>query len=114
MNTPDSNAAAWFVDRPVADGRGGALAVIDPTSHKRIADISLAGHPESFQRHPNDDRILLNVPDAHQIAIVSRTANRQTAAWPAGRAALELSADSRRREITRGECLQASSARAGL
>ena len=60
----------------------GALAVIDPASRKKIADIPLAGHPETFQLHPGDDRIFVNVPDAHQIAVVSRSSNKQTATWP--------------------------------
>lgn len=62
----------------------GALAVIDPATRKRIADIPLKGHPESFQLHPNDDRIFVNVPDAHQIAVVSRSANRQSGTWATG------------------------------
>jgi YVTN family beta-propeller protein len=63
---------------------GGALAVIDPATRKRIADIPLEGHPESFQLHPNDERIFVNVPDAQQIAVVSRTENRQIATWATG------------------------------
>jgi YVTN family beta-propeller protein len=62
----------------------GALAVIDPASRRRMADIPLRGHPESFQLHPNDDRIFVNVPDADQIALVSRTTNRQIATWKTG------------------------------
>ena len=60
----------------------GALAVIDSASRKKIADIPLSGHPESFQLHPNDDRIFVNVPDAHHIAIVSRSSNRLVTTWP--------------------------------
>lgn len=63
---------------------GGALAVIDPATRRRMANISLEGHPESFQLHPNDDRIFVNVPDADQIAVVSRTTNRQIATWKTG------------------------------
>jgi YVTN family beta-propeller protein len=62
----------------------GALAVIDPTSRKRIADIALKGHPESFQLDPAGNDIFVNVPDAGHIAVVSRDANRQVGSWPTG------------------------------
>ena len=62
----------------------GALAVIDADTRRRIADIALEGHPESFQLHPDGDRIVVNVPDARQIAVLSREAGRQVAAWPTG------------------------------
>lgn len=60
---------------------GGGLAVIDPATRSRIADIKLAGHPESFQIDPRTRRAYVNVPDAHQIAIVDLDARRQVAAW---------------------------------
>jgi hypothetical protein len=62
----------------------GALAVIDPSSRKRIADIALHGHPEGFQLDPDGDRIFVNVPDAGEIAVLSRAAGRQAAKWPTG------------------------------
>jgi DNA-binding beta-propeller fold protein YncE len=63
----------------------GALAVIDSTTRKRIADIPLKGHPESFQLDPESDLIFVNVPDASQIAVVSREKNQQVSAWSTGR-----------------------------
>jgi DNA-binding beta-propeller fold protein YncE len=48
----------------------GALAVINPTSRKKVADIPLKGHPESFQFDETGSRIFANVPDARQIAVV--------------------------------------------
>jgi YVTN family beta-propeller protein len=62
----------------------GALAVIDPIARKRVNDIPLKGHPESFQLDPAGDAIIVNVPDAGHIAVVSREANRQVASWPTG------------------------------
>jgi hypothetical protein len=41
---------------------GGALAVIDPADGKRVGDIKVAGHPESFQLESNGPRIFVNVP----------------------------------------------------
>jgi YVTN family beta-propeller protein len=60
----------------------GALAVIDPTTRNKIADIPLKGHPESFQLEPNGLRIFVNVPDTREVAVVDRVQNRQTASWP--------------------------------
>jgi DNA-binding beta-propeller fold protein YncE len=48
----------------------GALAVINPTSRRKVADIPLKGHPESFQFDETGSRIFANVPDARQIAVV--------------------------------------------
>ena len=62
----------------------GALAVIDPMTRKRIADISLYGHPEGFQLDPGGDVIFVNVPDATHIAVISRKSARQVAAWTTG------------------------------
>ena len=62
----------------------GALAVIDPVSRKRIGDIPLAGHPESFQLDAQSSRIFVNVPDAGHIAVVASDVNRQIGSWPTG------------------------------
>ncbi len=48
----------------------GALAIIDPASRAKTADIRLPGHPESFQLAENGSQIFVNVPDFRQIAIV--------------------------------------------
>jgi DNA-binding beta-propeller fold protein YncE len=61
---------------------GGALAVIDADSRKVIATIPLKGHPESFQLDPNGTRIVINVPNAHEIAVVDRVTNKQIASFP--------------------------------
>jgi hypothetical protein len=60
----------------------GALAVIDTTNRTRIADIRLKAHPESFQLEREGPHIFVNVPDAHEIALVDRSANQQIASWP--------------------------------
>jgi DNA-binding beta-propeller fold protein YncE len=60
----------------------GALAVIDTASRRKIADIALKAHPESFQLERSDQHIFVNVPDAHEIAAVDRVTNKQVAGWP--------------------------------
>jgi len=68
--------------RQIIVGYGsGALATIDPTSHKKITEIPLKGHPEGFQLEANGRRIFVNVPEAHEIAVVDRRTNTQTASW---------------------------------
>ena len=59
----------------------GALAVIDPATRATVANIPLKAHPESFQLDAARSRIYVNVPDAKEIAVVDRTAQKQVAAW---------------------------------
>jgi len=63
---------------------GGALAVIDTASHRKIADVPLKAHPESFRLEAPGQRIFVNVPDAYEIAVVDRSARKQIASWPNG------------------------------
>ena len=66
----------------------GALAVIDPSTHRRVGDITLKAHPESFQIDPDTTHIFVNVPEARGIAVVDRASQKQTGNWPlAGRSA---------------------------
>src|SRR5690349_4674872 len=55
-------------DRLVVGHGKGALAVIDPVSRRKIGDMPLDGHPESFQFDETGMRIFVNVPGADQIA----------------------------------------------
>ena len=71
--------------RHVVIGYGtGALAIIDVAQRTQIADIRLRGHPESFQFAPDGQQVFVNVPDAHEIALVDLASGRQRAAWPTG------------------------------
>jgi DNA-binding beta-propeller fold protein YncE len=60
----------------VGYGKGG-LAVIDPASRRKIADMLLDGHPESFQFDETGSRIFVNVPDAPQIAALDAVSGRK-------------------------------------
>jgi hypothetical protein len=55
----------------------GALALIDPASRRKIADMPLKGHPESFQFDATGAQIFVNVPDAEQIAVLDALSGRQ-------------------------------------
>jgi hypothetical protein len=65
----------------VGYGSGG-LALIDPASRSKVADIRLKAHPESFQIDSASGRIFVNVPKAREIAVVDAAAGKQTASWP--------------------------------
>jgi DNA-binding beta-propeller fold protein YncE len=84
----------------VGYGRG-ALAVIDPTTRRKINDIGLRQHPEGFQIDPDTNRIFVNLPDERSIAVVDSTAGKQVAAWPqiglSGNFPMAL--DTRRRQV---------------
>ena len=48
----------------------GALAVIDPASRTKTADLRLKGHPEGFQIDETGTLVFVNVPDARDIEVV--------------------------------------------
>lgn len=60
----------------------GALAVIDPATRSKVADIPVKAHPEGFQIDSGTGQIFVNVPDAHGIAVVDRASQKQTGKWP--------------------------------
>src|SRR5262245_13502382 len=77
------NVRVDAADNRVLVGYGrGALAVIDPGDRRKIADIPLRAHPESFQLVPASGRVFVNLPQAREIAVVDRGAGQQIGAWP--------------------------------
>ena len=52
----------------------GTIAVIDPATRTKVADIRLKGHPESFRLDPAGARIFINVPDARAIEVADLAA----------------------------------------
>lgn len=59
----------------------GSLAVIDPMTRAKVADIPLPAHPEGFQLDPATGRAFVNVPDAHQITVVDLGSGRASGKW---------------------------------
>ena len=55
----------------VGYGSGG-LAIIDPGSRAKIADIRLSAHPEVFQIDPRSDHAFVNVDLAAHRVVSSR------------------------------------------
>jgi YVTN family beta-propeller protein len=64
----------------------GALAVIDPATGTKAADIRLRAHPESFQIDETGTKVFVNVPDARDIEVadLASEANRSLPTQGAG------------------------------
>ena len=60
----------------------GALVILDVLEGKRLGEIKLDGHPETFQLEKSGPRIFVNVPDAGHIAVVDRNRQEVIARWP--------------------------------
>jgi YVTN family beta-propeller protein len=58
----------------------GALAFVDLANRGKIQDAPLKAHPESFQIV--GERIFVNLPDVHAVAVVDGKSGKQIAAWP--------------------------------
>ncbi len=65
----------------VGYGRG-ALGAIEASNGKRIGDVGLAGHPESFVLEERGSRIFINIPSADQVAVVDRSRLALVTTWP--------------------------------
>jgi DNA-binding beta-propeller fold protein YncE len=64
----------------VGYGAGG-LAIIEPATGAKLAEVPLAAHPEGFQLDPRTGRIYVNVPNARQIAVIDLALAKQVASW---------------------------------
>jgi DNA-binding beta-propeller fold protein YncE len=60
----------------------GALASVDPASNQKVAAYVLKAHPESFQIDSRSNRIFVNLPSAHSIAVLDRANGKELASWP--------------------------------
>jgi DNA-binding beta-propeller fold protein YncE len=59
-----------------------ALAMINPKTRKKIADITLKAHPEGFQLDAKSHQIFVNVPDARAISVIDILKGQQIESWP--------------------------------
>jgi DNA-binding beta-propeller fold protein YncE len=64
----------------VGYGSGG-ITTLDPSDGKLGARIALPAHPEGFQFDPVTHRVFVNIPNAHQIAVLDLDAGKQVATW---------------------------------
>lgn len=61
--------------------KDGALAVIDPVTGNKTAEIPTDGHPESFQLEKSGTRVFINVPDKKEILVADLVSNSVLAHW---------------------------------
>jgi DNA-binding beta-propeller fold protein YncE len=78
------NVRVDAVGNQVIVAYSGGLAVIDPPSRNKVADIELKTHPEGFQLDQSHNRILANDPTNQAIVVVDRAAGQEVARWPTG------------------------------
>jgi DNA-binding beta-propeller fold protein YncE len=65
----------------VAHGDG-AIAEVDAATGRKLGEISLDAHPESFQFEKSGVRIFANVPGASEIEVIDRDRKTIVAKWP--------------------------------
>ena len=53
-------------------------------SGKKLGDIKLDAHPESFQLEKKGDRTFVNLPDSRKIAVVDRKKKAVVGKWETG------------------------------
>ncbi len=70
--------------RPAPPRSPADFLVNGPRQADAAMEISLPAHPESFQLDPANHRVFVNVPDAHEIAVLQVVTNglTQVATWP--------------------------------
>jgi len=65
----------------VGYGKGG-LAIIEPSNRRKISDIKLKAHPESFQLDEVSGRVWVNLPDAGRIEVIDLTPGETSGSVP--------------------------------
>jgi DNA-binding beta-propeller fold protein YncE len=68
----------------VAYGEG--ALVVDLASRRKIRDLTLASHPESFQLDRESNRIYVDVPKEQAIIVLDRVSGHRLASWQTGNA----------------------------
>jgi DNA-binding beta-propeller fold protein YncE len=61
---------------------GGAIAAIDVGQHKKVGDVPLPAHPESFQIASAWNKVFVNVPGARAVAVLNGFTGSKTEIWP--------------------------------
>lgn len=64
----------------VGYGEGG-VGVIDVESGRSIGSLKLPKHPEAFVLEQHGSRIFVNVPTAHEVAVIDRAQGKVIATW---------------------------------
>jgi YVTN family beta-propeller protein len=81
-NDADNVRIDAATQRVVVGYGDGALAILDARAGRKVGDIPLKAHPESFQIDPEAGRIFVNVPGARSVTVIDRSSGKQVANWP--------------------------------
>jgi DNA-binding beta-propeller fold protein YncE len=65
----------------------GAIATIDAVTGRKISEVAVGGHPESFQLEASGPRLFVNVPTARHISVIDRAQMKVVGTWPVTQAA---------------------------
>jgi DNA-binding beta-propeller fold protein YncE len=68
-------------DRIYVGYGSGGIGVIDAAMHKKVANITLPAHPESFQLDAKEGKIWINLPGSGMIGIADLKTNKLIAQW---------------------------------
>jgi DNA-binding beta-propeller fold protein YncE len=68
-------------DRILVGYGNGAIAIIDAAQQKKIGDVALPAHPESFQIASVLNKVFVNVPGAHALVVLNGLSGSQMR-WP--------------------------------
>lgn len=97
-------------DRIYVGYGSGGIGIIDAATHKKIGDIALPAHPESFQLDTKEGKIWVNLPGSGMIGVADLKANKLVAQWKKllPRANFPMAYDSVQRRIMVGYRLPAT------
>jgi DNA-binding beta-propeller fold protein YncE len=73
--------AARLVYVGYGQGASGALAVINAETMRKVADVRLDGHPESFRLEEKGNRVFVNVPAREEVVVIDRDRRAVSAKW---------------------------------
>src|SRR5215213_6612172 len=76
------DAATGYAYVGYGTGNGSALGVVDVRTGTKVSDITLSGHPESFQLEDSGQRIFVNVPTAGHIGVADPDTGSVVETWP--------------------------------
>ncbi len=68
-------------DRIYVGYGSGGIGIIDAATHKKIADIALPAHPESFQLDAKEGKIWVNLPGSGMVGVADIKTNKLVERW---------------------------------
>ncbi|MDO3629070.1 hypothetical protein [Mucilaginibacter sp. BT774] len=69
------------LDRIYVGYGSGGIGIIDAATRKKITDIALSAHPESFQLDTKEDKIWINMPGSGMIGVADLKTNKLVNQW---------------------------------